>query len=118
MEFTLLFLKVFYHGLLLTSPILIFLAAIVILLGQIAGRRESWGPGEALYWSFVTATTVGYGDYRPLTGLSRLLSILIAFSGVIFTGIMVAIAITATTQALESRYDISQIENAIEEKLE
>ena len=118
MEFTLIFIRLFYYGLLLTAPILFLLAMIVIVLGQIAGRRESWSPGEALYWSFVTATTVGYGDYRPLGGLSRLLSILIAFSGVIFTGILVAIAITATTQALESQYDFSELEKRIEEKLD
>ena len=118
MEFTLLFLKLFYYGLLLTAPILIFLSLVVIVLGQIAGRRESWSPGEALYWSFVTATTVGYGDYRPLNGISRLLSILIAFSGLIFTGIMVAVAITATTYALESRYDFSHLEKVIERRLE
>ena len=115
MEFTLLFLKLFYYGLLLTAPILTFLALIVIGLGQIAGQRESWSRGEALYWSFVTATTVGYGDFRPLHGLSRLLSILIAFCGVIFTGIMVAIAITSTTRALESKYDFSQLEHIIEQ---
>lgn len=118
MEFTWLFLKLFYLGLLLTAPILIFLALVVVVLGQIAGRRESWNRGEALYWSFVTATTVGYGDYRPLHGLSRLLSILIAFSGLIFTGIMVAIAITATTHALESKFDLSQLEEFVGQELD
>lgn len=118
MEFTLLFLKLFYYGLLLTAPILIFLALVVIALGQIVGRQESWKPDEALYWSFITATTVGYGDYRPLRGLSRLLAVLIAFCGVIFTGILVSIAIASTTYVLESKYDFSNLEQVIEKNLE
>jgi voltage-gated potassium channel len=105
MEFTLLFVKLFFFGLQLTAPILLFLALIILLLGQYVGRRESWSRFEALYWSLVTATTVGYGDYRPLDTASRMLSILIAICGVIFTGIIVAIAVTSTTKALEARHD-------------
>jgi len=115
MEFTLLFVRLFWYGMQLTSPILLFLALIIVLLGQWAGKRESWSRSEALYWSFVTATTVGYGDYRPLDGLGRLLSILIALCGVIFTGIIVAIAINATTRAIENHHDAAEIQRNIEQ---
>jgi voltage-gated potassium channel len=117
LEFTLLFIRLFYYGLQLTAPILVLLALSVIVLGQIAGRQESWSPAEALYWSFITATTVGYGDYRPLRGISRALAIAIAFCGVIFTGILVAIAVASTTRALEQQDDFSQTAIFIELKL-
>jgi hypothetical protein len=118
MEFTLMFLKLFYLGLLLTGPILLLLALVVVILGQIAGKQESWSRGEALYWSFVTATTVGYGDFRPLRGLSRILSILIAFCGVVFTGILVAVAISAVTYSLKAHYDLQEIERQIEQQID
>ena len=102
----------------LTAPILIFLSLTVVVLGQIAGAREAWSRAEALYWSFILATTVGYGDFRPLRGLSRLLSILIAFCGVIFTGILVSIAISATTYVLETKYDFSKLDNEIKQQIE
>jgi voltage-gated potassium channel len=109
-EFTLLFLELFFYGLKLTAPILAFLALIIVILGQIAGRRESWSRLDALYWTFITATTVGYGDYRPLDSVSRILSVLIAFCGVIFTGILVAVAITATTQSIKTQIDASELQ--------
>ena len=115
MEFTLIFVKLFFMGIELTAPILLFLTLIIVLLGQIVGRRESWSRFEALYWSFVTATTVGYGDLRPLDSASRLLSILIAISGIIFTGIIVAIAITATTKAIESQLDPDEIQQMVDD---
>ena len=115
MEYTLVFLGLFFYGLQLASPILLFLAVLVVVLGQIAGKRESWSPAEALYWSFITATTVGYGDYRPLRGVSRALAIVIAFCGMILSGILVAIAVTSTTRALETQLDMSQVDEIVEE---
>lgn len=114
MTYTLLFLELFYIGLKLTAPILLFLALVITGLGQVTGRRESWSRGEALYWAFVTATTVGYGDFRPLQGISRILSILIALCGVVFTGIIVAIAITATTDSIKSQIPPEELQKIIE----
>lgn len=115
MEFTLLFLRMFLYGLQLTAPILVFLAVLIVILGQVAGRRESWSGLDALYWTFITATTVGYGDYRPLAAASRILSVLIAFCGVIFTGILVAVAITATTFAIQNQHDPSELKQMFEQ---
>lgn len=99
MEFTFTFIKLFMLGLKLAAPLIFSFALIIIIIGQIVGRRESWNRLDSLYWSFITATTVGYGDIRPTQQLTKMLSILIAFTGLIFTGIMVALAIHAATMA-------------------
>ncbi|RDH91245.1 MAG: hypothetical protein DIZ77_03635 [endosymbiont of Seepiophila jonesi] len=52
--------------------------------------------------SFITAMTIGYGDFTPKKPLSRLLAILLGIIGVIFTGIIVAAAVYATQQALHT----------------
>ena len=114
MEFTLQFIRLFAYGLELTAPILSFLVLVIVVLGQVAGKRESWRRGDALYWTFITATTVGYGDIRPLTTVSRILSVLIAFCGLIFTGILVAAAIAATTYSIQSHYGDSELRQMIE----
>lgn len=97
---TLTFLKQFGIGLWLMFPLILSLAIAITLLGQAVGRREGWSRFDSFYWSFVTATTVGYGDIRPVERGSRILAVLIAFLGLMLTGIVVAIAVRAGTVAL------------------
>lgn len=115
MEFTFQFIKFFFYGLKLAAPLLISLAIFITLLGQIVGARESWGRFDSLYWSFITATTVGYGDMPPLKRLSKTISILIALTGIIFTGIIVALALNAASISFKSLNDVIEIKAHIEE---
>ena len=39
-------------------------------------------PGDALWWAYVTITTVGYGDQFPVTGAGRLVGVLVMTTGV------------------------------------
>lgn len=43
---------------------------------------------NAVWWSFVTATTVGYGDYYPKTSAGRLSGILLMFFGIVLAGVV------------------------------
>lgn len=97
---TVTFIKQFGFGLWLTTPLLGSLALGIALLGQVVGKREGWSRFDSLYWSFVTATTVGYGDIHPLKRKSKLIAILIAFLGLTLTGIIIAVAVQAATTAL------------------
>jgi voltage-gated potassium channel len=96
-EFAFKYIVYFIDDLTLAWPLLAFLALIILLLGLIVGAIESWPRFDSVYWAFITATTVGYGDIRPKLRVSRMLSILIALIGVTFTGILVALAINAAT---------------------
>ncbi len=97
MEFTLKYFGYFFNDLAFAWPLLGILALIIMALGLVAGAIESWPRFDSIYWAFITATTVGYGDIRPKLRGSRILSILIALVGVTFTGILVALAINAAT---------------------
>lgn len=48
------------------------------------------GPGVFLYFSFVTMTTLGYGDFSPAGGLGRNLAVLEALIGSIYLVTMLA----------------------------
>lgn len=94
------FLKNFVFTLWVVFPLLLSLAVVVTVLGQIVGKKEGWSPFDGLYWSFITATTVGYRDLRPTKRSSRIFSIVIALLGFILTGILVAVAVHSATLAL------------------
>mgnify|MGYP000630960902 CR=1 FL=1 len=114
MDFTLTFIKIFFVTMGMALPLLASMAIMVILMGAIAGRREGWTFFDATYWAFITATTVGFGDIRPMNKLSRFLAVMIAFVGLVFTGIMVSIAVASTTYAFEKHTDIKQIKEVLE----
>ena len=105
MEFTLYFLELFFKDLLYASPIIIFLIVLICIAGLIIGRIEGWSRSDALYHAFINATTVGYGDFPPTKRLSKTLAILLAFIGLVFTGIVVAIAIHAADYAFGMVYE-------------
>ena len=93
---------VIYAGILWQGfPLLAFLVLAIMGQGWFVGKREGWHWVDTMYYSFITATTVGYGDMRPTHKKSKLQAIAIAFTGLILTGIMVALAIEAVGYAYE-----------------
>jgi voltage-gated potassium channel len=114
MDFTFTFLETFLYGLYYTAPLLLTIVLTTIFLGQIVGHIESWKRFDALYWSFITATTVGYGDIRPTSRTSKALSVIIALTGLVFTGIIVAIAVRSATYAFNAHVDFDQMKTIIQ----
>jgi len=114
MEFTLDYLRLFYLNVKLAFPLLAFSILLIVLLGRIVGIRESWGRLDSIYWAFITATTVGYGDIRPSRPECKTLSVIIAFIGMIFSGLLVALAINAATKALGNQDQLIALKECIE----
>ena len=48
-----------------------------------------------MYFSFVTGLTIGYGDLAPSMALTKLLAVLIGLLGIVLTGLVAAMAVTA-----------------------
>ena len=95
------FIQRFTLALAYISPLLTGFILIIVVLALIIGKMEGWTRFDAVYFAFITATTVGFGDLNPKTRLSRFLSIVIAMLGLIFTGIIIAIAIHAADYAFK-----------------
>jgi voltage-gated potassium channel Kch len=45
---------------------------------------------NAVYFSYVTLTTVGYGDIAPVSNVARMLAITESMSGTLFVGVLIA----------------------------
>ncbi len=107
MEFTLEFLRIFFIDLLYAGPLLISLLFLIGIIGYIIGRIEGWSISDSLYHAFINATTVGYGDFRPLDGRAKFLAVVLAFIGLVFTGMVVAIALHAANDGFAQVYETS-----------
>jgi voltage-gated potassium channel len=46
--------------------------------------------GDAVWWAFCTVTTVGYGDYAPVTVHGRVVAVLLMVGGVVLVGLVTA----------------------------
>jgi voltage-gated potassium channel len=79
--------------------ITILLAGIVLSVASILVLQfESQSPdsniktgGDALWWGLVTITTVGYGDFYPVTTMGRLTGIFVMFAGIGIIGALASI---------------------------
>jgi voltage-gated potassium channel len=66
-------------------------AAVLVLNGAvIVYLFERHALGEALWWSFVTVTTVGYGDFYPVTLWGRITACFIMVTGLVTLAVVTA----------------------------
>jgi Ion channel len=84
----------------LTWPVLSTILAVQVALGLLIGFVEGWSVGDAMYFTFITGLTIGYGDIVPRQALARALAIGIGVSGLFLTGVIAAIAVHAMRTAL------------------
>jgi len=92
---------------------------LVVLFGAIfilEAERDSGGaiktPQDALWWVIVTITTVGYGDYYPVTIFGRLIAFVIMVSGIGILGVYTAYVSSVFLSQVQEK------ENAIEDAKE
>ncbi len=63
---------------------------LVLLAERTANAREFQTFGDALWWSIVTISTVGYGDKVPITFAGRIVSTITIISGLILISLFTA----------------------------
>ena len=104
------------------SIILLVWSAISMLTVEDIPESNITNASEALWWSFVTMTTVGYGDFYPVTLEGRLVAALLMAAGVglfgTFTGLMTSFFIEEPEdEPAFGQDDMQKRFNKIDEKL-
>ena len=84
-----------FHQIQVVSPILWGIILVMVIIGLLIGYIEGWKISDALYFTFVTGLTIGYGDLTPRHIVSRCLAVVIGFSGIVLTGLVAAVSVRA-----------------------
>ena len=76
----------------LSAFMVLTIASVLVLQFEVRSPIANITTGSnALWWSIVTITTVGYGDYFPVTTLGRATATFVMFSGVGIIGALASI---------------------------
>lgn len=81
-------------------------AVTITILGAVGiSLAEEMPFSDAVWWAFVTATTVGYGDISPASGLGRVIAGILMLVGIGTIGMLTG---TVATFFLEERKETSE----------
>ena len=102
--------KTFLHANIAIIVPLILTVSIIILGGIAEYLAEVDYPGanithlgDALWWSATTITTVGYGDYTPVSLLGRTIAIIVMFAGIGIAVTLVSVISEKRVQRMQER---------------
>ncbi len=69
---------------------------------------------DALWWSIVTCTTVGYGDISPATSIGRVVAVILMIFGIGLIGMLTgAITTYFTTEHKSNKTDNTELDSLI-----
>ena len=84
-----------------------FLAAMIASGTVIFTLVEEWSPLDSLYFSVITASTVGYGDFAPETDIGKIYAILYVL---VTTGLLLLVLSRVATEMISDRVRASASE--------
>ena len=93
-SFTYHFFRIIWHF----RSINLALFALIVINSWAISYVEKLPFGDALYFAFITGLTIGYGDIVVKTPVGRILAVLTGFIGVLFSGLVIAVAVRALRQ--------------------
>jgi hypothetical protein len=84
-----------WTGLKVAWPIMSGLLMVMVALGIAIVVLEGWSMRDGIYFAFVSGLTIGYGDIVPTRPLTRVMAIVIGFTGLLLIALVSAVAVRA-----------------------
>ena len=97
------FVSHFFRYAMYIRQVLVGLLLLLVLGAVVISYFEKMPLDDALYFTFITGMSIGYGDITPKTGWARLASIGIGVIGMLLTGMTVAVATRALADTAKER---------------
>lgn len=72
------------------TALTIVVAGLAVLDAEQGHHGDIQSLGDAIWWAFVTITTVGYGDYVPVTVAGRVVAVGLMIGGLALIGVVAA----------------------------
>jgi voltage-gated potassium channel len=94
------FLHSFWQSLWKIRNIIFGLFTLLVVDAAVIAYFEKMPFADALYFTFVTGLTIGYGDIAPVTLIGRVVAILTGFQGMLMTGLITAVAVFALRKTM------------------
>ena len=93
------FIHIFFRMVWHIRSVFLAIVALIIACAVVIVGVEKMPIGEALYFAFITGLTIGYGDIVATTTFGRIMSVLLGFVGILFTGLVIAVAVHSLREA-------------------
>lgn len=95
-----------------TAVLLVYVASLAVLDAErTEGTITTFG--DALWWAIVTVTTVGYGDYFPVTVAGKVIAVGLMAGGLVLVGIIVGTLSSWIVEKVSA-----DVEETVEDQLE
>lgn len=94
------------------ASIVIFVSSVVIYVMEGNNPEASIGTFfEAIYWSIVTISTVGYGDISPVSPEGRVVAMFVIVAGIGVYSFTTSLIVTSFTEKLDEIKDLKVIDD-------
>ena len=99
------FVRYFFHAISKIQSIVYGLFVWLVVNAAAIAYFEKIPFADALYFTFITGLTIGYGDIAPATLAGRVVAVLTGLLGILITGLIVAVAVYALRKTMEPPTD-------------
>ncbi|MBC8237786.1 MAG: ion transporter [Helicobacteraceae bacterium] len=101
-----------FFTLFIFASIIIFVSSVIIYVMEANNPNSSINTlFEAVYWSIVTISTVGYGDITPVSAEGQVVAMFVIISGIGVFSFTTSLIVTSFTEKLDEIKDLKVIDD-------